>query len=205
MRVQLSTNIALHFSTIGDIRMEETVLPPLKDLEYSNRISPMTFLVFKIIEVLYNYYTVASDPEFKALNDGIQLAETTEIHVMDHMLISFGAAWMMSTGNIPLGRQFLQKISKTIDQTGVYDRATYYMKLTEEAMMREDFASAYNIQNMGMTPAIESGDVNLMVMSSVQMAQVCMNFRTIPWHCTISTKRLESSANRGISDICILS
>ncbi|MCL5878954.1 MAG: winged helix-turn-helix domain-containing protein [Deltaproteobacteria bacterium] len=172
MKVQVSTILSLYFSTIGEIRSEEPFLLPIKNLKYSHRISPTSFLALKIIEVLYNYYTVDDDPGFGALNDGIHLAETTGIHIMDNLLISFGAAWVVHTGNVRLAEEYLQKISGTIEQTGVYDRAIYYIIRTSVAMIKKDFVAAYNFQKTGLQPAVDSGDINLMVMSSVQMAQI---------------------------------
>ncbi len=172
LRIQLSTIIALYYSTVGDISMEDTIIAPLRKLTYSDQISPLTFLTLKVIEVLYSWYTAVSDPEFKALYDGIKVAETTGIQVMDHPLLTFGAAWMLSSGNVQHGRQLLQKISKTIGQAGAYDRALYYIVSTGEAMMREDFVSTYDSQKTGMKPAIETGDVNLIVLTSLQMSQI---------------------------------
>ncbi len=172
MRMQLCTVIAVYYSTVGNILMEETVLPSLRDLKFSNQLSPLTYLMFKIVEVLYNYYTAADDPEFKALNEGIRVAEMTGIHVLDPMLLTMGTGWALSSGDAQLTRKLLRKLSRIADSAGDDTRAFYAIVTAGEAMAREDFTAAYAIQKAGLEPAVGSGDVNLIAISSLQMSQI---------------------------------
>lgn len=170
--IQLNTIIALYYLARGDVARGDTIMSPQRKLAYSKQVAPLTFLTFKSIDVLYNWNTAYQDPQFRTLYEGIKLAETTGVHVMDVMLSVFGAGWMLSTGHIQPGRQLLQKISGIIDRAGTYDRTLYYLVLTCEAMIREDFISAYDSQTKGLKLAGESGDVNLMILSTLQMSQI---------------------------------
>lgn len=171
-RIQVNTIVALYYLARGDISKGDSILSPLRKLAYSKHVSPLTFLTFKSIDVLYNWNTADHDYQFKSFYDGMNFAETTGIHVMDFTLSVFGAGWMLSTGHVQSAKQLLQKISGMIDRVGTYDRVLCYIVLAGEAMIREDFISAYNSQKKGMRLASDSGDINLMVLSALQISQI---------------------------------
>ncbi|MCL4479051.1 MAG: hypothetical protein M1381_08155 [Deltaproteobacteria bacterium] len=147
--IQLSLIISLYYIFIGDFAKAGSIIAPYRKLTYSNKISPLTFITFKDLEVLYCWKTVERDPSFTPLYQGMGLAQATGVHVLDHTLLSYGVGWVLASGDLSLARKLLHEASKTIGQAGPFDAALYYYFLASESLLQKNFATALMNQKKG--------------------------------------------------------
>ena len=172
LRVQLSTFISLYYLFIGEVTKAGVIIERIKGLDFSHEISPLVFITFKDLEVLYCLYTAEYSRYLKPFSEAKNIINTMGVHVLDNTLYGNAALLALSSGNLPLAQELLKEISMTIKHAGAFDASRYYMVLTWEAMLRNDFSSAIISQKTGLKLSLESGSLPRVVLSYIQMAQV---------------------------------
>ncbi|MGB9736255.1 MAG: BTAD domain-containing putative transcriptional regulator [bacterium] len=163
--IQLSLIISLYYIFIGDFPRAGAVIAPYKGLVYSNKVSPLTFITFKDLEVVYGWETVEYDPDFKPIFEGLKLAESTGIYALNPTLLVYGAGWALASGAISLAKKLLHEASKSIGQVGSFDASWYHFVCSLESMFHKDFTTARMHQQTALRLSFECGSINLIVIN----------------------------------------
>ncbi len=170
--IQLSLVISLYYMFIGDFLKAGAVIAPYKGLVYSNKVSPLTFITFKDLEVVYGWETVEHDPDLKPVFEGLKLAQSTGIYVLNPTLLAYGAGWAFALGDTSLAKKLLHEASKTIEQMGSFDASWYYFVSALESIFHKDFVTALMHQETALRLSFECGSINLIVINYLQMSRI---------------------------------
>jgi LuxR family maltose regulon positive regulatory protein len=76
------------------------------------------------------------------VTEGLRFAETTGVHLMDHLLMGHGALCSLHTGDVPAAIRFLEKMAASILTAKPWEACFYHNLAGWEALNRGDQAQA---------------------------------------------------------------
>jgi LuxR family maltose regulon positive regulatory protein len=135
-------NVAYYRFHSGDFQEMGLLLDSLRELERRPEISPLSRLTLCWLEAAYANVNGRHDRCRKVVAEGIELADTTGVHLMDYLLSGHGAISSLHRGDLQTARGFLRKMAASLSAARPWEEAFYHRIATWEALHREDRAQA---------------------------------------------------------------
>lgn len=115
LKIETLINLACyHYSSI-ELQKLEIVLDSLRELVRHMDLSPLSRLILSWGEAAYANITSMYDRCLKIVSEGLELANSTGIHMMDCMLMGHGALCSIKKGNFVTARRYLMEIGTSLN------------------------------------------------------------------------------------------
>lgn len=142
IRVQTLINLAYYRTRRGDFEDAKVVIDELQRLSKSRDATPLVILLTRWMESVYFTFTSEHERCLDAVEDGLNLAEHTGIHILDFMLLGHGALSALNQGDIQTAGEFLKRMAPFLDRARPVDRSFYHQLMTHEALLDNNIRQA---------------------------------------------------------------
>ena len=127
LRVMVGHHLLLYYLWwTGDRGKVRQLLAMLRPVIQGTGIPPLALIGLYSIEAASLWGTAAQDECMKAVNKGLEIAQSSGVHAMDFMLYAQGTWGALTSGNFSLAREFLCKIESILDKTRYLDASHYH-------------------------------------------------------------------------------
>lgn len=127
----------------GDQGKASQLVDMLRQSVENKRATPLALIGWYAIEATYQWKMPASQEAcLAAVKKGLEIAESSGIHMFDTLLYAQGAWGALTFGDLDLGREFLHKMQATLNPLRHADICQYHMQAFMEASLRGDRALA---------------------------------------------------------------
>ncbi|HSQ53694.1 MAG TPA: AAA family ATPase, partial [Candidatus Bathyarchaeia archaeon] len=151
-------NVAYYRFHSGDFQEMGLLLDSLLELRLRSEISPLSRLTLCWLEAACANVNGRHDRCRKVVAEGIELADTTGVHLMDYLLNGHGAISSLHGGDLQTARGFLRKMASRLSAARPWEEAFYHRIAAWEALHREDRAQALFHSDRSLTMCEEVGN-----------------------------------------------
>ncbi|HYA42368.1 MAG TPA: bacterial transcriptional activator domain-containing protein [Syntrophobacteraceae bacterium] len=142
---------------------------PLPDLflEVARRPNiPPFFLIFlKILEAIQCMFTAELEDMRTAVEEGLELASRTGIHLLDGFLLGHGVNAALSCGDVEAAESFLEKMAVSLNQMSFWTKEFYHLLRGWKSLLKRDFPNALHHEEMSLKFSLLAGVMHTSVCS----------------------------------------
>jgi LuxR family maltose regulon positive regulatory protein len=142
LRFSSLLNVAYYRFHSGDFQETGLLLDSLRELGRRTEISPLSRLTLCWLEAAYANVNGMHDRSRKVVAEGIELADTTGVHLMDFLLNGHGAIANLHGGDLQTARGFLRKMASRLSEARAWEESFYHRIAAWETLHRADRAQA---------------------------------------------------------------
>ncbi len=127
----------------GDKGKASQLVDMLRQSVEHEKATPLALIVWYAIEATYQWKMPASQEAcLAAVRRGLEVAESSGIHMFDTLLYAQGAWGALTFGDLDLAREFLRKEQATLNPMRQADICQYHMQAYVETSLRGELALA---------------------------------------------------------------
>jgi len=126
----------------GDFPAVDLILESLRELARKTEIPYIPRLTLFWLEAAYSNMNGLHEHCMNLVTEGLGYAETTGVHLMDHLLMGHGALCSLHMGNLPAAKRFLEKMAASILTAKPWEACFYHILAGWDALNRGDQAQA---------------------------------------------------------------
>ena len=142
LKIETLINLACyHYSGI-ELQKLEIVLDSLRELVRHTDLSPLPRLILSWVEAAYANITSMYDRCLKIVSEGLELANSTGIHMMDCMLMGHGALCSIKKGNFVTARRYLREIGTSLNSLKAWEASFYHYIESWDALYSKNLAKS---------------------------------------------------------------
>ncbi len=97
-----------YYSWRGELGRMQELLETLEPVTHNCVLPPVELIAWKLMRTIYHYCTGSLDECMQAVNEGLALAESAELHGLDGMLLLFGICGQVRVGALDAARSLMQ-------------------------------------------------------------------------------------------------
>jgi len=116
VRMWVLFQLVLYGCLMGEFERANSALSMLSKLTGFKDVPPFLKIIGKMAEVMYHQFTGSHKKCMKALSEGMELARTTGIHIVDQPLLAHGSLSSLNVNDSKNARQFLDKLASTLNR-----------------------------------------------------------------------------------------
>jgi LuxR family maltose regulon positive regulatory protein len=135
-------NVAYYRFHSGDFQATGLLLESLREMIRRPEVTPLSRLTIFWLEAAYANANGMHEHCLKTVTEGIELADATGIHLMDHLLAGHGALSSMHRGDPGTAKKFLGKMASSLTTGRPWEAAFYHFLSGWDALNRRDQAQA---------------------------------------------------------------
>ena len=141
-RVITGFMLTLYHLWMGHIAKAATVSEVLRETVRTHAVSPLSQLVQKAAEAYYQWQMADTPACLRAVADGLDIAETSGVHILDAELLAQGAYGALTAGDGETARDFLERMFAVLDYNRLSDVTHYHFVSSWAALLQGDVARA---------------------------------------------------------------
>ncbi|MDR3553981.1 MAG: BTAD domain-containing putative transcriptional regulator [Syntrophobacteraceae bacterium] len=126
---------------------------------------PFLRIFSKLLQAVRCMSTADFDAMRKAVEEGLELASRTGIHVLDAFLLGHGANAALSCQSPDAADAFLGKMAIHLDQTSFWTKEFYHVMQGWKSLLKRDFLSALHHGEMALKFGSQAGVLNTLACS----------------------------------------
>jgi len=141
VRMWVLFQFVLYGCLMGEFERANSALSMLSRLTGSKDVPPFLSIIGKLADVMYHQFTGSHKKCLKAVAEGMELARTTGIHIVDQPLLAHGSLSSLNVNDSKNARQFLDKLASTLnripsseDLSDIRNRHIYHFVSTRPAL-----------------------------------------------------------------------
>lgn len=161
-RMLVGYNLTLYYNWTGRFSMASALVTALSPMVNAPGAPPLPRLMWLVSEAMCNFCVSSYDSAFKTIEQGLELADSSGIHLMDIIFWGQGVYSALAVGDIPLAESYLEKIAQARTSVHSYGDIFYHHQASLVAMHRGDFPSALENARISLRLTEHSGSPFLM-------------------------------------------
>jgi two-component SAPR family response regulator len=135
-------NVAYYRFHSGDFPAMGLLLESLRELVRKTEIPYIPRLALFWLEAAHANMSGLHDHCRSVVTEGIGFADTTGVHLMDHLLLGHGALCSLHRGDMPAAKRFLDRMAASTLEAKPWEASFYHRLAGSEALNRGDMAQA---------------------------------------------------------------
>jgi len=171
-RIQIISFLVVCYDMIGEPAKGEVVFDVVRESMMSPEATPLTVIMGKMIECGYQWRKGMFEQSLEAVSEGLDLGQTTGIHIADYMLVGGGTACALSMADLALTVEFLRRMSPVLSGGTRMDAGLYHYLTSWHAMLVGDSPRAYEQAKAALELTVKLGYTYAEGMCHFGMAQV---------------------------------
>jgi ATP/maltotriose-dependent transcriptional regulator MalT/DNA-binding SARP family transcriptional activator len=173
LRVNIGFNLAFYYNhCLCDPSRAEIIINEVKGSARALKGSPLAMIFVKLFEAIHSWSTADPATALKAVSEGLKVARTTGVHLLDCQLLGHGAAAALCAGDLAATRGFLDDMALYLDKASRMDKSFYYFLSAWHALIRRDLPSAYEHSKTALELNIELGGQVQDTLGNIEMALI---------------------------------
>lgn len=156
-KMQTLAHLALYRILMGDLEKADLVIDTLRQLIRSKEAQPLARIMGLYIEALYCQVAGLYEKCLEAVSDGLELARTSDVHIMDCMLLGQAVFSALNSGDSKTAEKFLKKMGLSFDSCKPLEIYQYHFLKTRAALIRGDLRQASLHVETALKLAIDAG------------------------------------------------
>ncbi len=155
---------------MGELPRAEIALGSLEMLARAPGLSPLVLITWKGVEAYHQWHVGAGDRALEAVSEGLEIARTTGVRLMDGLLLAQGVYGALAGGDLPAARGYLRKMSAAVGGSGSLHEGHYHFLAGWEALVSRDLPRA--LEHARTALAMDSGAPYPQALNHLAMALV---------------------------------
>ena len=155
---------------MGELARAEIALGSLEALTRKPDVSPLVLLTWKGVQAYYHWHVGAGARVLQAVSEGLEIARTTGLRLMDGLLLAQGVYGALAGGDLQAARDYLRKMSAAVSGSRSLHEGHYHFLAGWEALLSRDVPSA--LEHARMALAMDSGAPYPQALNHLAMALV---------------------------------
>ena len=135
-------NVGYYRFHSGDLPAVRLLLESLRGMARETEIPYISRLTLFWLEAAHANMSGMHEHCMNVVTEGLGVAETTGVHLMDHLLMGHGALCSLHTGDLPAAKRFLEKMAASILTAKPWEACFYHNLAGWEALNRGDQSQA---------------------------------------------------------------
>jgi DNA-binding SARP family transcriptional activator len=142
LKVRALINLSSYFYSEGNFQKLEIVLESLKELLKNRDIPPLSRLTIDWVKAAYFNVMSRYDECRIVLTNGLELAHTLKMSLMEHLLLGHGVLSSLKSDDHETAKKDLQKMAAALSFLKPWEVCFYHYCAAWEALYRNDLAHA---------------------------------------------------------------
>lgn len=143
LRIFTAWPLGVHYYWAGDIPNSKLIANELQQLTRSKDITPLRFIMAKLIETLCNWLTGMFDESLASAAAGLKISRATGVHMWDLHLLTICVASSIGLENSIMVKKFIDEIeARRMDEDTNFNNASYNIMLSWNAILTHDYTRA---------------------------------------------------------------
>lgn len=131
-----------HQAGRGDYKEAETAIASLRELLKRTDATPMTRLWVDYLESTHSLHVSEHERCLRVVSDGLEFAEATGVHIIDSVLLTYGALAALALGDLETANRYLGGMAATPHTMSPLVSALYHFAAGADAFVRGDLRKA---------------------------------------------------------------
>lgn len=170
VRIELLTNLAYCHYHGGDFLRTVLTLDSLKKLVKGEGVPPLARLTAGWVEAAHANMTARYGRCLRVVSEGLELARSSGVHLMDYMLSGHGAIAALHVGDMRGARIFLRKMASTLSTAKPWEACFFHFVAGWEALNRGDVPRAALHAEQSLATSREVGNPWSVALAHLQRA-----------------------------------
>jgi LuxR family transcriptional regulator, maltose regulon positive regulatory protein len=158
VKIQTLMPLAMYCMYIGDTEKTLRTIHQIRSLSQSADVSPLALLAARFAEAMF-YSLSEGRPEkcLQAVSDALELAQTTGIHRLDHMLLGQGVVSALNAGDTKTVAEWLDKMAVSLGSFKPWESCFYHLLKTRAGLLTEDPRKASIHAELALKYSLDAG------------------------------------------------
>jgi LuxR family maltose regulon positive regulatory protein len=156
-RMFIGYNLVLYWLWTGRIDEAGALVKIVSPAVKHAKAAPLPKLMWHRVMSLYHFYVLQSERGIRVVEQGLQLADATGVHLIDLSLFGVAVYHALVRGDIALSEYYLGRMTAVLHQGGTYAEIYYRSQSSLVALLRGDFESAIDHTETAMRLTEEAG------------------------------------------------
>ncbi len=158
LRTFISSNLILYYSWWrGDTAKASLLVNNLNEHARSKDVSPLLRIGWTATASANAWLTAENERSLSLMKSGLELAQTTGVHLWDFMLLTHGSLVSLNLGDLVSAEEYLSRMAFITQTTRKGDIYTYWWQMGCKLLCEENFPIALEHLQTGLRIARESG------------------------------------------------
>lgn len=141
-KIRTLTALACYLYSVGKFSTLETTLETLQDMIQQHEARPLNILTVNWLRAaFFNVMSMYEECE-KVVSEGLELAQSLKIRVMEHMLLGHGVISSLKQGDLSHAKQYLQKMASASSLGKPWEASFYHYCAAWEALYQNSLSQA---------------------------------------------------------------
>jgi ATP/maltotriose-dependent transcriptional regulator MalT/DNA-binding SARP family transcriptional activator len=134
--------VAFYLMLMGNFEKADMTINALAHFKRSKEAAPLALITSAYVDALYCQLTGLHEKCLEVVSDGLELARTSDVHIMDCMLLGQATSCALNAGDCKTAEKLLKKITSSFDSYKSLETFQYYFLKTRAALIRRDLRQA---------------------------------------------------------------
>jgi hypothetical protein len=161
---------SMYYSWLGDMPTIANMIRKIEPFTHSKDFPPFSKITLLNVKAVYSWHMNLKDDCLKAVNEGIRLADTSGVHILDHNLISQNIFGILSAGDLTGAKVYLRKIRDTLSPEYDINTGHYYFLEGWYHTLRGDIDMAIELLESTTKIGEEGGMIFPTALNQVELA-----------------------------------
>jgi LuxR family maltose regulon positive regulatory protein len=141
-KIKALTAQAGYLYSAGKFGTVETTLETLQDMIQKHEVRPLTLLTVNWLRAaIFNVMSMYEECR-KVVSEGLELAQSLKIRVMEHMMLGHGVISSLKQGDLSHAKQYLQKMASASSLMKPYEASFYHYCAAWGALYQNNLSQA---------------------------------------------------------------
>jgi DNA-binding SARP family transcriptional activator len=170
-RVLAGAHMVLYCLWVGDLGRAAFVLDALRESVEHGNLSPLAVLYARVADSAYHWHVAEPHEAFRLAEDGLAIARTTGVHLVDYHLLAQGVYAAFAAGDHPKGRAYLRELSAVTRGPRQLEISHYHYLAGWDAMLSGDLPRCLTHLREGLRSATGTGSPFPEALNRLALAQ----------------------------------
>jgi ATP/maltotriose-dependent transcriptional regulator MalT/two-component SAPR family response regulator len=141
-KIRILTAQASYLYSVGKFGTLETTLETLRGMIQQHEVRPLTILTVSWLRAAFFNVMSMYEECRKAVSEGLELAQSLKIRVMEHMLLGHGVISSLKQGDLSHTKQYLQKMASASSLMKPWEASFYHYCAAWGALYQNNLSQA---------------------------------------------------------------
>ena len=134
--------VAFYRIFFGELKKAMVAIDLLRQLSRTPNAPPLTLIMARVMEVLYYRYAGMHEECLQSVSEGLELSQKTGVHGFDYWFLIYALTSAVNVQDSKMIGEFIGKIDSSVTSFTVWNKSTYHLIRTREALSRRDTKQA---------------------------------------------------------------
>jgi ATP/maltotriose-dependent transcriptional regulator MalT/DNA-binding SARP family transcriptional activator len=170
-RALARARMALYFLWLGDLGRAAFVLDALREAIKGGSAPPLVVLYARVAEAAYHWHVAEPDDAVRLSDDGLTMARTTGVHLVDYHLLAQSVYAALSTGDQAKARPYLRELVQVTREPRQLDIGHYHYLAGWDAMLSGDLPRCLTHLREALRSSMDTGSPFPEALNRLALAQ----------------------------------